>query len=91
METNDRDDLNRFIRDVNVNMGNLGEEINKLSNRNTEICLAMKDLRDSINMNRVRANVLNEIKSDISKIKPKKLSSKILFKIDKYLYEDYRF
>lgn len=89
METNDREILNLFIGDVNRNMGNIGTEMNNLSNTHSKLCEVIKQLRDSINMNRVRSNILKEIKLDISKLQPKKKSLLVLDKIEKYLYEDY--
>lgn len=88
-EPTERELMKLFLTDINVNMGNIGCELNKLSDRMTNLCGHIKELRDSINMNRVRANIKNEIVREIKSMKPVKKSKDVLYKIDKYLYEDY--
>ena len=83
--------LQLFITDVNTNTVNMNREINQLNSSCTEMIRNYKSLSDSINMNRVRAGVLREIKDDILKTKPKNKALIIIHKIDKYLFEDYNF
>lgn len=83
--------LKLFIQDININTVNMNREINQLSNIMQEMIKEIKRLNDSINMNRVRAGILKDIKEEITKIGTKKKQKVILDKINRYLFEDYNF
>jgi hypothetical protein len=91
IESDEQKILELFIEDINKNTVSTNQEINNLSSNMQDICSVMKQIRNNIRTYHMELRIKEMIVSDLSKLKPKKLSCKLIKQINELFINRYPF